>query len=117
MIINGKESSMVGFSDIFFSPNFNKGQRSGFFRLYASCPDGMYLLSSPIVDIHELEGNVYVETQHSLYQVVPEYPRQIRPRTLNAIKTYLKDPNYTSKKFYDEIVPNRMPTTEGWSLF
>lgn len=113
--INNKNvTAVVRFECFLFSPYFNHGQRAGIFCLEAFHPQRAgYITTSNIVDIHEIDGVVYIETQNSVYEL--DGTKKIRH--LENVKRYLHDDEYTSSEFYDKCVPNRMPTTRGWEIF
>ena len=69
--INNKTvTAVVRFECFLFSPYFNHGERAGIFCLNAyHLERECYLKTSNIIDIHEIDGVVYVETQNSVYQL------------------------------------------------
>lgn len=113
--INNKNvTAVVRFVCFLFEPYFTHGQRAGVFYLEAFHPErACYIVTSNIVDIHEIDGVVYIETQNSVYEL--DGTKKIY--YLEDVKRYLHDDKYTSNEFYDKCVPNRMPTIRGWKIF
>lgn len=113
--INNKQvSAIVRFKCFLFSPHFTSGQRAGTFCLVAFHHERAgYIKTSNIVDIHKIDGVVYVETQNSVY----ELDKTKKIIQLENVKRYLHDDHYTSSEFYEKCVPNRMPTSRGWEIF
>lgn len=113
--INNKEvKAVVKFECFLFSPYFNRGEHGGVFFLHAwSSEHERYLVSSDIVNIHEIDNIVYIETQNSVYEL--DGSESIYH--LEDIKRYLSDEEYTSSEFYDKCVPNIMPTSRGWRVY
>lgn len=112
MDINGKHSSAVQYEGFIFAPHFNRGQKNAKFHLVGKIEglEGLRV-TSPIVDIHYIGEEVYIETKNSLYQLIGN------PAHLDKIEEYLKNPNLTSAEFFDKYVPNLPPTKFGWRIF
>ena len=113
--INNKTvAAVVRFECFFFSPRLNSGEHEGVFNMEAYHPGrDCYMTTSDIVDIHEIDGVVYVETLNSLYEL--DGTENIQQ--LENIKRYLHDKKFSSAEFFHKYVPNRMPTPRGWMVF
>ena len=106
-------STELLFENFFFNPHFNDGAHKGTFSLCIYYPKkDQYEITSEIKDIREIDGSVIVETEHSIYNLCG---RKIQ--SLENVKKYLHDENFSSEEFFKTCVPNKMPTIKGWELF
>ena len=114
-VINGKPvREVVRFSCFFFRPNFHCGDKYGRFTLEAkSYERGTYMCSSDIVDIHNIDGVIYIETRNSVYQL----DGTKRIRRLQEVTDFVRNKDSSATEFWEKYVPNELPTERGWRVY
>ena len=68
-------------------------------------------ITFPVSDIYHINNQVYIETKHSLYQLLGI------AGSLDKVERYLTNPNLTSEEFFNKYVPNLPLTEHGWRIF
>lgn len=107
-----KVISEILFENFFFSPRFNEGSHKGTFTLCVyHYKEQHYITTSEIKDIQETEESVFIETENFIYAL---YRQNIK--SLQDIKQYLNNKNFTSEEFFSNCIKNKKPTIKGWEL-